>query len=391
MPMAAPGRGARLRAATTTTCSVDDDARLKSVASSATICCTAGASGGPGTTASRTRTSPVSTPASCTQRSWMADSMAMSSASDAPPSASSRDTPLSHTANRTRRASRLLFSGNTKISFHMGRRLLYTVRVRYVRPSYSTCAYGSLVPAQSLAASSLPSMTCMTMVRGPGVLYAAAGSCAAWYAQGSTLRLSVSVGAGPDPGGRLVPEVVADAEDAVPGDGTSSGSVSRQGPMAGCHLSATGVSSGPSAHSSVQPSRAAATCSSTRPSMRPPPVRDASRTVSCTMASLPPSSSLSSSLSDTRPSGPTSRVADRRSSLESRLVAVTSTALRRRRRASASDIVPAAPCTPLVPVPLLLAVLAVPAGRDAAGGVRPSIDSMYMLRLVPTACCTRYS
>lgn len=51
------------------TCSVDTDAWLKSYDSSATICCTADVSGGPGTMASRTRTSPVSSPTTCTHRS----------------------------------------------------------------------------------------------------------------------------------------------------------------------------------------------------------------------------------------------------------------------------------------------------------------------------------
>jgi hypothetical protein len=48
---------------------VATEALLKSEEKSATICCTAGLSGAPGTTDMRMRTSPVSSPPSWTQRS----------------------------------------------------------------------------------------------------------------------------------------------------------------------------------------------------------------------------------------------------------------------------------------------------------------------------------
>lgn len=52
------------------------------------------------------------------------------------------------------RLRRLGFSGSKNVLFHTGVLVLYTVLVRYVRPSYCSCTYGSEVPAQSLAARS---------------------------------------------------------------------------------------------------------------------------------------------------------------------------------------------------------------------------------------------
>lgn len=55
----------RLPSRTPHTCNVAVDALPRPLENSATICCTAALSAVPGTAASRTRTSPISSPASC--------------------------------------------------------------------------------------------------------------------------------------------------------------------------------------------------------------------------------------------------------------------------------------------------------------------------------------